>query len=235
MIWERGLLEFSMAAFTLLEESRAKRAVELLANEYKDAKYYLSFSTPVELLVAAILSAQTRDEVVNAVTPELFKRYKTARDFAHAGEQDLVKYVRRVSFAGNKAKNIINACKILMDRYGGEVPKRMEELVELPGIGRKTANTILINAYGIVEGIPVDTWVIKLSGRIGLSNSADPDKIEQDLERVADRKLWKNFAYVLKTHGKKVCQSRVPVCSQCLIGPNSKNRICPQNGVKTSK
>ncbi len=224
-----------MAAFTLLEESRAKRAVELLANEYKDAKYYLSFSTPVELLVAAILSAQTRDEVVNAVTPELFKRYKTARDFAHAGEQDLVKYVRRVSFAGNKAKNIINACKILMDRYGGEVPKRMEELVELPGIGRKTANTILINAYGIVEGIPVDTWVIKLSGRIGLSNSADPDKIEQDLERVADRKLWKNFAYVLKTHGKKVCQSRVPVCSQCLIGPNSKNRICPQNGVKTSK
>ncbi len=207
----------------------------MLENEYKDAKYYLNFKTPVELLVAAILSAQTHDEVVNAVTPELFKRYKTAKDFAHADVEELVKLIRRVSFAGNKAKNVINACKVLEERHGGAVPKKMEELLELPGIGRKTANTILINAYGIVEGIPVDTWVIKLSGRIGLSRNTDPEKIEQDLEKAVDRKYWKNFAYVLKTHGKKVCQSQVPICSQCLIGPDSKNSICPQNGLKASK
>ena len=219
----------------MLERVKAERAVGLLENGYKDAKYYLNFSTPVELLVAAILSAQTHDEVVNAVTPELFKRYKTAKDFAGAKPDELVKYVRKVSFAGNKVKNIIGACTIIDMQYKGQVPRKMEELVELPGIGRKTANTILINAYGIVEGIPVDTWVIKLSGRIGLSKNADPEKIEQDLEKVVDRKYWKNFAYVLKTHGKKICQSQVPICSQCLIGPGSKNRLCPRNGVKTSK
>ncbi|MCL5239703.1 MAG: endonuclease III [Candidatus Marsarchaeota archaeon] len=224
-----------MKSFTLLEGSKAAKAVGMLENEYKDAKYYLNFKTPVELLVAAILSAQTHDEVVNAVTPELFKRYKTAKDFAHADVEELVKLIRRVSFAGNKAKNVINACKVLEERHGGAVPKKMEELLELPGIGRKTANTILINAYGIVEGIPVDTWVIKLSGRIGLSRNTDPEKIEQDLEKAVDRKYWKNFAYVLKTHGKKVCQSQVPICSQCLIGPDSKNSICPQNGLKASK
>ncbi|MDE1873931.1 MAG: endonuclease III [Candidatus Micrarchaeota archaeon] len=219
----------------LLERSKAERAIEALEKEYKDAKYYLSFKTPVELLVAAILSAQTHDEVVNSVTPELFKRYKTANDFASAKEDELIGYVRRVSFAGNKAKNIINACRILEERYNGSVPRKMEELVELPGVGRKTANTILINAYGIVEGIPVDTWVIKLSGRIGLSRNTDPDKIEQDLEKVVERKYWKNFAYVLKTHGKRICQSQIPVCSRCPIGPNGRNAICPRNGVKNSK
>jgi len=111
----------------------------------------------------------------------------------------------------------------------------MEELVELPGIGRKTANTILINAYGIVDGIPVDTWVIKLSGRIGFSRSSDPEEIEQELMKFVDRKYWKNFAYVLKTHGKKICQSQSPLCSQCLIGPNGKRALCPQNGVTNSK
>ena len=225
----------SVAGFVLLERGRAKRAVDLLENEYKDSKYYLNFKTPIDLLVAAILSAQTRDEVTNSVTPELFRRYKTARDYANAKPEELTKLISRVTFFGNKTKSIINACRIIEERHGGKVPNKMDELLELPGVGRKTANTILINAYGIVEGIPVDTWVIKLSGRIGLSKEKDPDKIESELESYVDRKYWKNITYVMKNHGKKICQSQVPICSQCLIGPGSKNPICPQNGVKASK
>ncbi len=219
--------------FKALDRETAKRVVEILEQEYKDAKYYLNFSTPIDLLVAAILSAQTKDSVVNAVTPALFAKYKTARDYANANAEDILKIVRPVSFAGNKVKNIINACKIIEKQYGGKVPDTMEGLLSLPGVGRKTANTILINAYGKVEGIPVDTWVIKLSYRIGLSGNKDPDKIEQDLMKIVDKKYWHNFAYVLKYHGKAVCQSLVPVCSKCVIGPNSKN-LCPRNGVVKS-
>ncbi|MEM0202194.1 MAG: hypothetical protein QXR73_03380, partial [Candidatus Micrarchaeaceae archaeon] len=116
------------------------------------------------------------------------------------------------------------------DKYNGKVPNKMDELVELPGIGRKTANTILINAYGIVEGIPVDTWVIKLSYRIGITESQDPEKIEEKLMQVIDKKYWHNIAYVLKSHGHKICHSQAPLCSRCVI-----NAICPKNGVKASK
>jgi endonuclease-3 len=222
-----------MPLFKQLDIDSGKKAVGLLEKEYGDAKYYLAFSTPVDLLAAAILSAQTRDEVVNSVTPGLFKRFRKAGDYARAKPEELLKYVSRVSFAGNKAKNIVNACRIIEERYKGRVPDSMEQLLELPGIGRKTANTILINAYGIVEGIPVDTWVIKLSRRIGLSPSDDPEEIEKDLMKYVDRKHWKNIAYVMKAHGRKVCQSTVPVCSKCLLGPNG-SRICPRNGVAKS-
>ncbi len=217
-----------------MDGRQARRAAELLERAYGNASYYLKFGTPLELMVAAILSAQTRDEVVNAITPELFRRYRTARDYAGAGPEGLMKYIGRVSFAGAKAKNIIGACRILVEKYDGAVPRRMEELLELPGIGRKTANTILINAYGIVEGIPVDTWVIKLSGRIGFSRGGKPDEIERDLMRIVDREHWRNFGYVLKSHGKSVCQSQVPLCSRCLIGPGSDAPICPRNGVTKS-
>ena len=211
-------------AFILLEERKAREAVERLEKEYPDAAYYLKFSTPIDLVVAAMLSAQTRDEVVNAITPGLFRKYRTARDYANADPEELAGIVRSVSFAGNKAKNIVLACKTIADKYDGTVPDRMDALVELPGIGRKTANTILINAYKKVEGIPVDTWVIKLSGRIGLSGSKKPDEIEQDLMKVVDRKHWRNIAYVMKSHGKKVCQSQVPLCSKCIL-----NAMCPKN------
>ncbi len=216
--------------FKLLSDSEAKVAIDALKKEYPNAKYYLNFSTPVDLLVAAILSAQTKDEVVNSITPELFKRYKSARDYASANPEELIGYVRRVSFAGNKVKNIISACKIIESEYGGKVPNRMDKLVELPGVGRKTANTILINAFGIVEGIPVDTWVIKLSYRIGLSRSKKPEEIEQDLMHIVEKKDWHNIAYVLKQHGHKICQSTVPLCSQCLL-----SKLCPRNGVTASK
>lgn len=226
---------YCVGAFVLLDDRRAKMAAELLENKYKSASYYLNFGTPLELMVAAIISAQTRDEVVNGVTPELFKRYKTAKDYASAQPDELLKYISRVSFAGAKAKNIIGACRVLVERHNGSVPKSMEALLELPGVGRKTANTILINAYGIVEGIPVDTWVIKLSGRIGFSRSTKPDDIERDLMRIVDKRHWHNFGYVLKTHGKSVCQSQVPLCSKCLLGPGGSNRLCPRNGIGASR
>lgn len=223
-----------MTSFRLLERASAREAVEILEEEYKGAKYYLNFFTPMDLLVAAILSAQTHDEVVNALTTKLFGKYKTAKDYANANLEELIRYVGKVSFAGNKARNIISTCKTIEEKYGGKVPNTMEQLVELPGIGRKTANTILINAYGIVVGIPVDVWVIKLSGRIGLSSSTKPEEIEQDLMKFVDKKYWKNITYVFKTHGKKICQSQAPVCSVCMIGPNSKHRLCPRNGVAKS-
>jgi endonuclease-3 len=215
--------------FKLLSKSEADKVVEILEKEYPNAKYYLNFSNPLELLVAAILSAQTHDEVVNAITPELFKKYKTARDYANADLNELIKHISRVSYAGNKAKSIINACKIIEEKYKGKVPDKMEDLLELPGVGRKTANTILINAYNKVEGIPVDTWVIKLSYRIGLSKNKKPELIEEDLMKLVDKKYWHNIAYVLKQHGKKVCKSSVPECSKCVIA-----KLCPKNGVTKS-
>jgi endonuclease-3 len=216
--------------FKLLERADAVRAVALLEGAYPNAKYYLNFSNPLELLVAAILSAQTHDEIVNAVTPELFKKFKSAHDYANASVDELLKYISRVSFAGNKAKNIISTCKIIEEKHNGVVPKSMEELLELPGIGRKTANTILINAYNLVEGIPVDTWVIKLSYRIGFSKSKKPEDIENDLMKIVEKKYWYNIAYVLKQHGHAICNSQVPACSRCVI-----SKICPRNGVTKSK
>jgi endonuclease-3 len=214
-----------MAHETLLDVKKAVALVTKLSDSYKDAHYYLNFKTPTDLLVAAIMSAQTRDEVVNKTTPALFNKYKTASDYAKANPEELVGLIKSVSFAGNKAKNIISACKIVADKYKGKVPSKMEDLVDLPGIGRKTANTILINAYGIVEGIPVDTWVIKLSYRLGLSMNKNPEKIEEDLKSRVPMVRWGKFAYVLKTHGKTICQT-VPYCSRCPI-----ERLCPKNGV----
>jgi len=205
---------------------RELEALEVLKKEYPDAAYYLDFSNPLELMVAAILSAQCRDEVVNSVTPALFKKYKIARDYADADLRELIKDIIKISFAGNKAKNIKNACKILVEKHGGKVPKSVEELTELPGIGKKTANTILINAFGIVVGIPVDTWVISVAYRLGWTKNKDPDKIEQDLMRLFDKREWKKLPYIIKNHGKVVCRKPVPYCSKCVI-----NKLCPKIGV----
>jgi endonuclease-3 len=216
-----------MQQFVLIEKSKAENAIETLEEKYKNTKYYLNFNSPLELLVAAILSAQTKDTVVNAITPAIFNKYKRVEDFASADPSELLNYSKRVSFAENKVKNIITCCKIIKEKYNGKVPNNMESLLSLPGVGRKTANTILINAFGIIEGIPVDTWVIKLSYRIGLSESKKPDEIENDLKKIVDKKYWKNFAYVLKEHGHQICQSTKPKCEICPI-----KDICPKNGVK---
>jgi endonuclease III len=217
-------------AFKLLDKTEQAKVLDILEKAYPDAKYYLNFKTPIDLLVAAILSAQTRDQVTNAATPELFKAYKTAKQYADSTPDDLIRYIGKVSFAGAKAKNIIKACQIIVQKYKGEVPNKMEGLLELPGVGRKTANTILINAYGIVEGIPTDTWVIKLSHRIGFSKSSDPEDIEKDLMQSIEKKHWKKLAYVFKAHGHKICQSQIPICSQCVL-----SKMCPRNDVTKSK
>ena len=215
-----------MPEFVLLDRKKAEIAIETLENRYKNVGYYLNFNGPLQLLVAAILSAQTKDTVVNELTPELFKRYKTVEEFAEADPNELLKYVKRVSFAENKIKHIISCCRIIKEKYDGKVPDKMDELLSLPGVGRKTANTVLINAFNIIEGIPVDTWVIKLSYRIGLSKSKKPDEIENDLKGIVNKKYWKNFAYVLKEHGHQICQSVKPKCEICPI-----KELCPKNGV----
>jgi len=202
------------------------KIIELLKKNYPNAKYYLNFSNPLELMVAAILSAQIRDEVVNATTPKIFSKYKTAKDYANADLKEFTKEISSVTFAGMKAKNIINACKILVEKYGGEVPDKMIDLIELPGIGRKTANTILINAFNVIEGIPTDTHVIRLSFRLGWTKSKKPEEIEQDLMKIIPRDDWKKIAYLLKAHGRAICQAPIPYCSKCFL-----DKLCPKNGV----
>ena len=152
----------------------AAEVLKVLKKAYPTAKYYLNFKTPLELLVAAILSAQVRDEVVNSSTPALFAKYKKAEDYARASVSDLLKYISKITFAGNKAKHIIEACKILVKNHNGRVPKTIDELTELPGIGRKTAIVILTNAFDIVEGVVVDTHVIRLSYRLGWTKNTNP-------------------------------------------------------------
>ncbi len=219
-----------MKNFVLLPNRQALNAIEMLEKAYPNQGYYLNFSNPLELMVAAMLSAQTRDTVVNSVTPALFKRYRTAKDYGSAKEAELLSYIEKVTFASNKVNNIIKTANLLSDRYRGKVPDRMEELLSLPGVGRKTANTILINAYEKVEGIPVDTWVIKLAGRIGLSKSQKPDDIEKDLMSLLDKRHWKKIAYIFKEHGHEICHSTSPLCSKCIL-----KDVCPKNGVTDSK
>lgn len=205
---------------------KAMQIVELLKKEYPHARYYLNFSSPLELLVAAILSAQVRDEVVNAATPALFKKYKTAKDYANADLEELISYISRITFAGNKAKNIKAACRLIAEKHKGKVPETIEELTELPGIGRKTANAILINAFDKVAGIPCDTHVIRLAYRLGWTKNKNPDKIEKDLMNLLPKSEWKKIPYLLKDHGRAICTAPVPQCSRCVL-----SKLCPKQGV----
>ena len=200
--------------------------VKILKKEYADAKYYLNFSNPVELLVAAILSAQCRDEIVNKCTSELFKKYKTAKDFSEADLKKFTDEISSITFSANKSKNIKEACRILVEKYDGKIPKTIKELTELPGIGEKTATTILINAYGIVNLIAVDTHVIRLSYRLGWTNNKNPDKIEKDLGKIIPKEDWAKITWLLKAHGKKICLAPIPNCNKCVL-----NELCPKNGV----
>ncbi len=204
----------------------AAAILEALERAYPDVHYYLNFSSPLELLVAAILSAQCRDEVVNATTAELFKRYKRAEDYAKAPLAELERDLAKIPFYRNKARNIQEACRILVERHGGEVPQTAEELMNLPGIGRKTANAILQNAFDKVEGIVVDTHVIRLAQRLGLSQSKDPDKIEQDLMAIFPKAAWKRLPWLLKAHGRAVCTAKGPKCAECDL-----RGVCPKVGL----
>jgi endonuclease-3 len=182
----------------------------------------LEFSTSFELLVATILSAQTTDVQVNKVTPGLFRKYRSIEAFAQTAPDKLAQDIRSVNFYNNKAKSIQRAASMLMEKFGGEVPRTMEELVSLPGVARKTANIVLHSAFGIEEGIAVDTHVKRLAFLLGLTKHTDPDKIEQDLMAATPKKEWGNLSHLLIYHGRAVCQARKPMHDQCVLAD-----ICP--------
>jgi endonuclease III len=186
----------------------------------------LRFSTPFELLVATILSAQTTDVLVNKVTEGLFKKYRSVPDFAGTTPERLAQDIRSVNFFNNKAKSIVKAAKVLIEKFGGDVPRTMEELVTLPGVARKTANIVLSSAFGVNEGIAVDTHVKRLAFRLGLTKHEDPVKIEQDLLAVTPQKEWGNLAHLLIFHGRKVCQAKKPDHAACVLF-----NICPSKNI----
>ncbi len=195
---------------------RVKEIIKLLSKEIPDSRIALRFSNPLELLVATILSAQCTDVKVNQVTQTLFKKYKNAKDYLNVNIKELEEDIRPTGFYRNKAKAIQKCCQELVSRFGGEVPKTMEELVTLPGVGRKTANVILGNAFGI-PGIAVDTHVHRVSQRIGLTKKDDPMKIEFDLMEIVPKEEWTHFSNLLIWHGRKTCIARKPLCEKCSI------------------
>ena len=203
-------------------KARAAKIIELLEKLYSEAKIALHYTNPLQLLIATILSAQATDEQINKITPALFKKYRSAEDFAHADLKELEQQIKSSGFYHNKAKNIQNCCKMLVEKYGGKVPRTMTELLELPGVARKTANIVLQNAYGVIEGIAVDTHVRRLSQRLGLSEKDDPNKIEQDLMRLVPKEQWMRITDLLIWHGRQVCTSKKPKCAGCVL-----NKICP--------
>lgn len=200
-----------------LNLTQSKELVEILKKTYPDATCSLDFSTPFEMVVSVMLSAQCTDERVNKTTPAIFAKYKTPKDFASIELSELEKLIHPCGFYKNKAKNI-KACatKIITD-FHGEVPKTMEELLTLPGVGRKSANVILLEAFGIANGIAVDTHSKRISNRIGLSKEADPEKIEQDLLKLFPKEMLKDINHLFVWHGRKTCDARKPHCEVCSI------------------
>ena len=196
---------------------RAEQIYSGLEATYPDAKCALNFSNPLQLLIATILSAQSTDKMVNTVTPALFRRYKTAPDFADADTAELEQMIHSTGFFRNKAKSIQGACRLLVEKYGGKVPQTMEELLELPGVARKTANVVLGVAFGKAEGVVVDTHVQRLSRRLDFSRETRPDKIEDDLMKLFPRDQWIQVAHLLILHGRAKCQAQRPKCAECSI------------------
>jgi endonuclease III len=204
---------------------RARRINRELAEMYPDVRTELSFTTPLELLVATILSAQTTDKLVNQVTPVLFSRYRTAADYASADRAELEKIIQATGFFRAKASSLIGLGQALCDRYGGEVPGKQKDLITLPGVGRKTANVVLGDAFG-VPGITVDTHFGRLARRFGWTTQEDPVKVEQEVGALFPRKEWTLLSHRLIWHGRRVCHSRRPACGACGIG-----RLCPSFGL----
>jgi endonuclease III len=200
-----------------------------LRRQYPDANCSLDFRTPLELLVATILSAQCTDERVNQVTKTLFGKFSTAGHYARAPLTELEREIQSTGFFHNKAKSIQNCCRILVEKYRGEVPQDLEKLVELPGVGRKTANVVLGTAFAVASGIVVDTHVARVSRRLGLTGQKDPEKIEKDLMELVPRKDWIAFSHRMIQHGRRVCAAKKPRCEACPL-----NDICPKVGVEQS-
>jgi endonuclease III len=201
---------------------RDTKVIELLEKEYPNAKTALNYSNPLEILVATMLSAQTTDERVNIVTKTLFAKYRTPEDYVNADIKKLEQDIRSTGFYHNKARNLQRSCQLLVERYQSQVPKTMKELLELPGVARKTANIVLDNAYGVIAGIAVDTHVRRVSQRLGLTEHSDPAKIEPDLMQITPEEKWMKLTDLLIFHGRQVCIARKPKCEICVL-----NKICP--------
>src|SRR6266700_1503662 len=193
------------------------KLLPLLRKHWPHPVCEVNHRNPLQLMVGVILSAQSTDKTVNEITPALFKRYPTAKAFAESNPLELEKMIYRTGFFRAKAKSVRGACRMIVEKFGGKVPKTMEELLELPGIGRKSANVILGAGYGITSGIVVDTHIIRLSNRFGLSKSEEPVKIEQDLMKVVPKKDWVYFSQSMVLHGRYICVARKPRCSECYL------------------
>ena len=206
------------------EKQRTLKIIKLLKREYPDASCSLNFSNPLELLVATILSAQCTDERVNLVTADLFRKYRRAEDFYGVEQAELENDIRSTGFYRNKAKAIQGACRLIAERHEGRVPASIDDLLELPGVARKTANVVLGNAFGITSGIVVDTHVARLSERLRLTHNNQPEKIERDLMELVPRPDWIDFSHLLIAHGRKICNARKPLCDQCVV-----EQLCPSS------
>jgi endonuclease III len=210
-------------------EARAAEILDILEKTYPEARIALNFSTPLELLVATVLSAQCTDVRVNLVTPALFRKYRSTRDYAEADVGELEEEIRSTGFYRNKARALIGAARMMVDEFGGEVPRTMTELTSLPGVGRKTANVILGNAYEI-PALVVDTHVKRISFRLGWTRHIDPTKIEADLCALLPQKRWTDASHLLIWHGRGICRALTPLCSVCPV-----LHLCPRMGVKRSR
>jgi len=205
-------------------EERAPEIIRRLSKAHPDAHVALNFTNPLECLVATILSAQCTDERVNMVTASLFTKYRTAEDYLKVPVEELAADIKPTGFFNQKTKSLRGACARIVDAYGGKVPNTMEDLITLPGVARKTANIVLGNSYGVVEGIAIDTHVRRVGERLGFTSEKDPDKIEQDLMRLIPRKRWFDFTYVIIDHGRGTCVARKPRCDECPVSD-----LCPSS------
>jgi endonuclease-3 len=212
------------------EKARTRKIIARLKKAYPDAKCSLNHTNPLELLIATILSAQCTDERVNIVTAGLFRKYRSCADYLKVPTSELQNDVRTTGFFRNKTKSIQGTCKVLNEKYADRVPDTMEELLELPGVARKTANVVLGNAFGIASGVVVDTHVSRLSKRLGLTENKPPEKIERDLVELVPKKDWIDFSHLLIYHGRRVCKARKPLCEKCVV-----EKYCPSSRLKTGE
>jgi endonuclease-3 len=206
----------------MTKEEKVLEINKRLEKVYPEPKIALDFTTPLDLLVATIMSAQTTDKLVNTLTPALFKKYPTAKDYAQANVDDIRELISKVNFAGNKAKNIKASAQIIVEKHGGKVPDTMEELDALPGVARKTANVVLGQAFHKAEGIVIDTHMIRMSNKLGLTTQKDPVKIEKDLMAIVPKDLWIIFPARLILHGRHFCTAKSHDCTDCPLGD-----LCP--------
>ena len=206
---------------------RTRQIIRLLKQAYPDARCSLNHSSPLELLVATILSAQCTDERVNLVTADLFRKYRRCEDYLAVPRSELEADIRSTGFYRNKAKAIQGACQMISEQYQGRVPDELEALLALPGVARKTANVVLGNAFGIASGVVVDTHVGRLAQRLGLTEHEQPEKIERDLMELVPKQEWIDFSHLLIAHGRRTCKARKPLCAECVV-----ERLCPSSSLK---